>query len=561
MKGGSPPDFLASIYPGTDAGIQAAITYALSVGGEVMIGPGTVTVDTALTYGTGGRVIIRGCGRGATKLIRGAGSNSLISSTSTHLTSEWYCGLRDLTLDGNNGNGTVCSLSGYTFFDMHNVTISNCAHTGLALKSMYDSHFSNVYVENCGDSTHPFVTLDANSASDTLNNCQFYNFHVEANNQDAILLDLLGTGASSVVSNYFFGLKLHGNSSTGNPNRPLLRLGANADQNGFWGGEISYGRGSSQVECSGDRNRFEAQRFGIASAFPAARAFQFIGGSNSVFDAYFINSNLYTTACLRFDAGANNCYVLNPFLASGGTTLSDAATGTVLLYRDITSGTFKIYAGDSVHFPQGPVLDTNRIFATGSGSNGHLIPNAGAVDMSFLLDSLADIVGNLRLSNTSQIYIKDTGGTYQKIATTSASNLLKWYPIASGQSLRWQNFADTRTNLEIADAGIVYPFKLVQTVFALTDAATISVDASLGNVATVTLAGNRTMGAPSSGSTGQKLLFKITQDGTGGRTLTWNAVFKQAWVDTGNTLNKFSTIAFWYDGTNWIQDGAQSPYI
>jgi hypothetical protein len=96
--------------------------------------------------------------------------------------------------------------------------------------------------------------------------------------------------------------------------------------------------------------------------------------------------------------------------------------------------------------------------------------------------------------------------------------------------------------------------------FSLVDAATIAVDASLGNICSVTLGGNRTMGLPTNASTGQRMTFIITQDGTGGRTLAWNANFKQAWSDTGNTASKVSMISFVYDSF-WYQDGAQTPYI
>lgn len=95
----------------------------------------------------------------------------------------------------------------------------------------------------------------------------------------------------------------------------------------------------------------------------------------------------------------------------------------------------------------------------------------------------------------------------------------------------------------------------------LVDAATIAVNAAQGNIFRVTLTANRTMGAPTNPSLGQKISFEITQDGTGGRTLAWNAAFKTNWVDTGNTLSKKSTISFWYNGTNWMQVGAQSAYL
>lgn len=61
---------------------------------------------------------------------------------------------------------------------------------------------------------------------------------------------------------------------------------------------------------------------------------------------------------------------------------------------------------------------------------------------------------------------------------------------------------------------------------SLTDAATIATDCSLGNVFTVTLGGNRTLGAPSNLSAGATYVWRFTQDGTGSRTLAYNAVFK-----------------------------------
>lgn len=59
----------------------------------------------------------------------------------------------------------------------------------------------------------------------------------------------------------------------------------------------------------------------------------------------------------------------------------------------------------------------------------------------------------------------------------------------------------------------------------LTDAATIAWDAALGRVAKVTLGDNRTVGLPTNLVEGQTLVLHVIQDGTGSRTLTWNAAF------------------------------------
>lgn len=63
-------------------------------------------------------------------------------------------------------------------------------------------------------------------------------------------------------------------------------------------------------------------------------------------------------------------------------------------------------------------------------------------------------------------------------------------------------------------------------VTVLTDAATIAIDAALRGPFRVTLADNRTLGAPTNPSDGQTITIEIIQDTTGGRTLAYNAIWK-----------------------------------
>ena len=92
----------------------------------------------------------------------------------------------------------------------------------------------------------------------------------------------------------------------------------------------------------------------------------------------------------------------------------------------------------------------------------------------------------------------------------------------------------------------------------LTDGATISWDMSTQSVAKVTLGGNRTVAAPTNGSTGQFASLLVIQDGTGSRTLTWNAVYEFA-SDTAPTLSttggKADLFVFRYNGTKWLEVG------
>lgn len=94
-------------------------------------------------------------------------------------------------------------------------------------------------------------------------------------------------------------------------------------------------------------------------------------------------------------------------------------------------------------------------------------------------------------------------------------------------------------------------------VSTLIDAANIATDASLGNLFTLTIGGNRNLSAPTNPSNGKKITYRITQDGTGNRTLTYDAIFRFGLdvlapvLSTG--ANKTDYIGFIYNSsaTKW----------
>jgi hypothetical protein len=86
----------------------------------------------------------------------------------------------------------------------------------------------------------------------------------------------------------------------------------------------------------------------------------------------------------------------------------------------------------------------------------------------------------------------------------------------------------------------------------LTDAATVAWNAAIMD-ATVTLANNRTLGAPTNLVTGGRYTLKVVQDATGSRTLAYNAAYKfpggaAPTLSTG--ANAVDILEFWSDGTN-----------
>lgn len=83
----------------------------------------------------------------------------------------------------------------------------------------------------------------------------------------------------------------------------------------------------------------------------------------------------------------------------------------------------------------------------------------------------------------------------------------------SGQdlTLTWK-----KQNYKIPTVGIV----------ELTDSSTVTTDCTLGNEFHLTTTQNFTMSAPTGAVNGKLICYKIKQDGTGSRVITWDSVFR-----------------------------------
>ena len=83
-------------------------------------------------------------------------------------------------------------------------------------------------------------------------------------------------------------------------------------------------------------------------------------------------------------------------------------------------------------------------------------------------------------------------------------------------------------------------------------------DVRASPVAKVTLTANVTFDAPTNPTTGQFISIVCIQDGTGSRTIAWNAVFEFA-SDTAPTATTTANLGdmfnFRYNGTKWLEVG------
>ena len=87
----------------------------------------------------------------------------------------------------------------------------------------------------------------------------------------------------------------------------------------------------------------------------------------------------------------------------------------------------------------------------------------------------------------------------------------------------------------------------------------VAVDASQGNVFDLLLTSSSwTVSAPTNASDGQEIVFRLKQDGTGSRTLAWNAIFdfgsSPGAVTLTTTAGKSDELKFRYNAglTKWV---------
>ena len=157
---------------------------------------------------------------------------------------------------------------------------------------------------------------------------------------------------------------------------------------------------------------------------------------------------------------------------------------------DTTSGAV------TITLPTAPAAGTNiavKLVANGGTSNAVTIAAGGA-----------DVFNNAGGATTYTL-----SGLYQGVMLQYLSTPSVWAVFDLPGQLQGAQFQDA----------------FAPKVVTLTDGTTIATNAALGNDFRVTLTGNHTLGAPSNPTDGQRVIYQVSQDSTGSRTLAYNAVF------------------------------------
>lgn len=209
--------------------------------------------------------------------------------------------------------------------------------------------------------------------------------------------------------------------------------------------------------------------------------------------------------------------------------LDPAPSGVSLLWAEARAfgGAVKWYFSITTGVDPGAVGEANTASNLGAGSQ--IFVGKTGVDLEFR--SIVAGTGVTVTQNANDITIASPGEANTGANLGSGSGV---YASKSGVALQFKSIgAGYGTTVSATGTDITVARKT--TVVTLTDAATIAIDASTGPNYQVTLAGNRTLGNPSSALVGQKITILIAQDAVGGRTLAfgtdWVAVDPSVIID------------------------------
>ena len=209
--------------------------------------------------------------------------------------------------------------------------------------------------------------------------------------------------------------------------------------------------------------------------------------------------------------------------------------------------------GTQITFSTAPASGASIFIVEISGAvGGPLASDLNGAEL--ILDADADTT--LRADTDDQIDIKIANTDHLKLATSSGDTVIQ--PTTDAKDIIIKQF-DGNELVNFNDGGYS---SFTRAAFfpeaTLTDASTISWDVSTSSVAKVTLGANRTLGAATNAQTGQFVSLLIIQDGTGSRTVTFNAAYEFK-DDTAPTLTttaaKGDLFVFRYNGSKYLEVG------
>jgi len=221
-----------------------------------------------------------------------------------------------------------------------------------------------------------------------------------------------------------------------------------------------------------------------------------------------------------------------PYFSSGTTWASSAALAANAL----------VIGGGAGAAPATTTTGTGVVTALGvnTGAAGAFVVNGGALGTP-TSGTLTNATG-LPIS-TGLSGLGTNVATF--LGTPSSANLFSALTDDTGTGLVVFNNAPALTNPTVTN--------YVETLYSANTSTAITVDLTNGTVQNLTLTGNATITMPTAVA-GKSFIIILSQDGTGGRTVTWSTVsWPSATAPTvTSTASKRDIFSFFSNGTSWF---------
>jgi hypothetical protein len=268
------------------------------------------------------------------------------------------------------------------------------------------------------------------------------------------------------------------------------------------------------------------------------------GGTSIVFSAAPASGD--TVFIIFLGIGLDSAALLSSSTITSQTDLGGApATGDSILIHDTSASGLK--EATIANLFTSPTITTGTI-ATSLDLNGSTLILDADADTTITAGTTDDQI-DIKIANTNHLQIKSSSG----------DTVLK--PMVDAKDIVIQQF-DGNELVKFDDgAGVGFTSftrAALHPEATLTDASTISWDVGTSPVAKVTITDNRTLGAGTNPQTGQFVSLLVIQDGTGSRTLSFNAAYEFK-DDTAPTLtttaSKGDLFVFRYNGAKFLEVG------
>ena len=254
----------------------------------------------------------------------------------------------------------------------------------------------------------------------------------------------------------------------------------------------------------------------------------------------------------------DTCYVIFLGIAFDNSTL--LSTGTITSQTDLggapaTGDSLLLFDTDASALKE---MTIANLFTSPTITTGVIATSLDLNGSTLILDADADTTITAGTTD-DQIDIKIANTNHLQIKGSSGDTVLK--PMVDAKDIVIQQF-DGNELVKFDDgAGVGFTSftrAALHPEATLTDASTISWDVGTSPVAKVTITDNRTLGAGTNPQTGQFVSLLVIQDGTGSRTLSFNAAYEFK-DDTAPTLtttaSKGDLFVFRYNGAKFLEVG------